>query len=85
MTDAVLTFARGGTGDTGVTVTLPIVASSANPKFAAFTSYTVPAIAAGDAWSLKVTTASTAGALSHAWLVYMTPAILGVNDSTTTL
>jgi hypothetical protein len=62
--------------------TLPIQATSAVSEFfAPFSDYTFAAApAAGDAWSVKVITTSTAGAIT-ARLVYSTAtAVLGVTD-----
>ena len=63
-------------------VTMPIVALSAiNEFFAPFSDYTFAAgPAAGDAWSIKVTTTATAGIVTARMVYFPSYTVLGVTE-----
>lgn len=71
-----------GTGAAGGgTATLAIVSATTTELFAPFTDYTFAAAwAAGDQWSVLVTTTSTAGVANPIYLAYMNTAQVGLTD-----
>jgi hypothetical protein len=82
VTAAVVTLRKNGVNAlTGGTATLPIQALGANEVFAPFTAYTFAAgDAPGDAWSVFVTTTSTAGVVNPVTLVYGIVPKIGVSE-----
>jgi hypothetical protein len=82
VTAAVVTLRKNGvSAASGGTATLPIAASGADWKFAAFSSYTFAAAdAAADQWSVLVTTTSTAGVVNPVVLAYAIRAIPNVTE-----
>lgn len=82
VTNAVVTLTKNGVAAaTGGTATLPIAALGANYIFAAFTPWTFTAAdAAGDLWSVKVSTTSTAGVVNPVLLWYSVRQVAGVSD-----
>lgn len=82
VTNVVVTLRKNGvSAATGGTATMPIQATDATQFFyAPFTAYTFAAgDAAGDKWSVLVTTTSTAGAVTPI-LLFATIRVLGVNE-----
>lgn len=79
---AVVTLWKNGAAVTGAggTITIPIQSSGPNYVFAAFGNYTTTAPAAGDVWSLKVTTSSGAGVINPIDLWYATKQVTGINE-----
>ena len=79
---AVVTLRKNGvSAATGGTASLPIAASSADWKFAAFSSWTFAAAdAAADQWSVLVTTTSTAGVINPCALAYAIRAVPNVTE-----
>jgi hypothetical protein len=78
----VLTLRKNGvSAATGGTATLPVHALGADYLFAPITSYTFAAAdAAGDQWSLLVTTTSTAGVINPVILCYAIRAVPNVTE-----
>jgi hypothetical protein len=79
---AVVTLRKNGvSAATGGTASLPVAASSADWKFAAFSNYTFAAAdAAADQWSVLVTTTATAGATTHLLFCYAIRCIPNVTE-----
>ena len=84
VTDAKVTLRKNGvSAATGGFATLPIAALGANEVFAAFTPWTFAAAdAAGQAWSVLVSTTSTAGVVNPIYLVYAVRDVIGVAEPT---
>jgi hypothetical protein len=80
---AVLQLCNAGTGVTGALVTIPTASNSTAIVNAPFVSYTRPTITTTDTWSLKVSTAAGAGAITPA-LIYIPISYPGVSDAQTT-
>ena len=83
VTNAVVTLRKNGvSAATGGVATLPIQAIDATQMFiATFTAYTFAAAdAAGDKWSVLVTTTSTAGVVNPTFLIFAPIRVLGVNE-----
>jgi hypothetical protein len=80
---AVLQLCNAGTGVTGALVTIP-TGSNATPHInAPFAAYTRPTITTTDTWSVKVSTAAGAGAITPL-LIYIPISYPGVSDAQTT-
>lgn len=85
VTNAVVTIRKNGVGPiatpaTAGQATLPIAALGANELFAPFTNYAFAAAPApGDAWSVLVTTTSTAGVVTL-FLCYAYRTVAGITD-----
>ena len=84
VTDAKVTLRKNGvSAATGGVATLAIHASGADELFAPFTPWTFAAAdAAGQAWSVLVTTTSTAGVVNPVYLVYAVRDVIGVAEPT---
>lgn len=82
VTDVVVTLRKNGVSPTsGGTATLPIAALGANWKFAVFSSWVFAAAdAAADAWSVLVSTTSTAGVVNPVHLCYAIRTVGNVTD-----
>ncbi len=80
---AVLQLCNAGTGVTGALVTIPTATNATAHVNAPFANYTRPTITTTDTWSLKVSTAAGAGAITPA-LVYIPISYPGVSDAQTT-
>jgi hypothetical protein len=80
---AVLQLCNAGTGVTGALVTIPTATNSTAIVNAPFVTYTRPTITATDTWSVKVSTAAGAGAITSS-LVYIPISYPGVSDAQTT-
>ena len=82
---AVITLRKNGvSAATGGTASLPVHAINANETFAAFSNYTFAAAdAAGDAWSVLVTTTSTAGVVNPVSLIYGIRVVGGIATGVT--
>ena len=69
---------------TGAAATLPIASSGADEIFVPFGNYVLPAAPGiGDAWSVKVTTTSTAGVVNPVYLWYITKPVAGITEGVT--
>jgi len=81
---AVVTLRKNGvSAATGGTASLPVAASGADELFVPFTPWTFAAAdAAADAWSVLVTTTSTAGVVNPLLLVYGVRDVIGVTEPT---
>lgn len=86
VTDAVIQLMKNGVAPNGPSATaaangaatLPIAAAGANEIFVPFSDYTfLAADAGGDAWSVKVTTTSTAG-IATSRLIYANRTIVAI-------
>lgn len=82
VTATVVTLRKNGVSpSSGGTATLAIAASSANEKFAPFSNWVFAAAdAAADAWSVLVTTTSTAGVVNPVYLCYAIRCVANVTD-----
>ena len=82
VTNAKVTLRKNGvSAATGGVATLPIVGATTAELFAPFTAWTFAAApAAGDVWSILVTTTSTAGVVNPTYLAYAVGAYPGVTD-----
>jgi hypothetical protein len=83
VTNAVVTLRKNGvSAATGGTATMPIQAIDATQMFyAPFSAYTFAAAdAAGDKWSVLVTTTSTAGVVNPTFLVFGCIRVPGINE-----
>jgi hypothetical protein len=80
---AVLILCNAGTGVTGALVTIPTASNSTAIVNAPFATYTRPTIGLTDTWSVKVSTAAGAGAITSN-LVYVPISYAGVSDAQTT-
>lgn len=82
VTNAVVTLRKNGvSAATGGTATLPIVALGPNEIFSALSNYTFAAApAAGDNYSVLVTTTATAGVVNPLYLVYGYKTVAGITD-----
>jgi hypothetical protein len=86
VTAAVVTLRKNGvSAATGGTATIPIQAADATQDFfAPFSAYTFAAAdAAGDQWSVLVSTTSTAGVINPVVLWYACKRALGINEGVT--
>lgn len=83
VTNAVVTLRKNGvSAATGGLATLPIVSATTLVLWASFTAWTFAAApAAGDQWSVLVSTTSTAGVVNPIILGYVNGAYSGVTDA----
>jgi len=80
---AVLQLCNAGTGVTGALVTIPTATNSTAIVNAPFATYDHGTLATTDTWSVKVSTAAGAGAITG-WLVYVPISYPGLSDANTT-
>jgi hypothetical protein len=84
VTNAKVTLRKNGvSAATGGVATVPIVTATTAELWSAFTAWTFAAApAAGDVWSVLVTTTSTAGVINPCYLGYAVGAYVSVSDGT---
>ena len=82
VTDAKVTLRKNGvSAASGGVATLPIAALGADELFAAFSPWTFAAAdAAGDQWSVLVTTTSTAGVVNPLYLAYALRDVINITE-----
>ncbi len=82
VTVGVVTLRKNGvSAATGGTANIVIAAAATTELFAPFTDYTFAAAwAAGDQWSVLVTTTQTAGVINPVFLAYANAAQVGLTD-----